>query len=60
MAGGPSEGRFSLVEHPIAARGLAAPVHLHTREDEFSYVLEGRWGFQLGGEVVYAEAGDLV
>lgn len=48
MGGGPSEGRFSLVEHPIVPRGLAAPVHLHTREDEFSFVLEGRWGFMLG------------
>ena len=60
MAGDPSEGRFSLVEHPIVPRGLAAPVHLHTREDEFSFVLEGRWGFQLGSDVVYAEPGDLV
>jgi mannose-6-phosphate isomerase-like protein (cupin superfamily) len=60
MTGGPSEGRFSLVEHPILPRGLAAPVHLHTREDEFSFVLEGRWGFQQGADVVYAEPGDLV
>jgi mannose-6-phosphate isomerase-like protein (cupin superfamily) len=60
MAGGPSEGRFSLVEHPIVPRGLAAPVHVHRREDEFSFVLEGRWGFQLGSNVVYAEPGDLV
>jgi mannose-6-phosphate isomerase-like protein (cupin superfamily) len=60
MAGGPSEGRFSLVEHPIVPRGLAAPVHVHRREDEFSFVLEGRWGFQLGPDVVYAEPGDLV
>lgn len=60
MAGGPSEGRFSLVEHPIVPRGLAAPVHVHRREDEFSFVLEGRWGFQLGQDVVYAEPGDLV
>jgi mannose-6-phosphate isomerase-like protein (cupin superfamily) len=60
MAGGPSEGRFSLVEHPIVPRGLAAPVHVHRREDEFSFVLEGRWGFQLGTDVVYAEPGDLV
>src|SRR5918994_477735 len=60
MAGGPSEGRFSLVEHPIVPRGLAAPVHVHTREDEFSFVIEGRWGFQLGSDVVYAEPGDLV
>lgn len=60
MAGGPSGGRFSLVEHPIVPRGLAAPVHLHTREDEFSFVLEGRWGFQQAGDVVFAEPGDLV
>ena len=60
LAGGPSEGRFSLVEHPIVPRGLAAPVHVHRREDEFSFVLEGRWGFQLGSDVVYAEPGDLV
>jgi mannose-6-phosphate isomerase-like protein (cupin superfamily) len=60
VAGGPSEGRFSLVEHPIVPRGLAAPVHVHRREDEFSFVLEGRWGFQLESNVVYAEPGDLV
>jgi mannose-6-phosphate isomerase-like protein (cupin superfamily) len=60
MDGQPSEGRFSLVEHPIAPRGLAAPMHLHTREDEYSFILEGRWGFQLADTVVYAEPGDLV
>jgi mannose-6-phosphate isomerase-like protein (cupin superfamily) len=60
MDGGPSQGRVSLVEHPIVPRGLAAPVHLHTREDEFSFVLEGRWGFQQGADVVFAEPGDLV
>jgi mannose-6-phosphate isomerase-like protein (cupin superfamily) len=60
MDGRPTDGRFSLVEHPIVPRGLAAPVHPHTREDEFSFVLEGRWGFQLGSTVVYGEPGDLV
>lgn len=60
MDGGPSDGRFAVVEHPIVARGLAAPLHRHTREDEFSFILEGRWGFQQGTEVVYAEPGDLV
>jgi mannose-6-phosphate isomerase-like protein (cupin superfamily) len=60
MDGADAGGRFGLVEHPIAPRGLAAPLHLHTREDEYSFVLEGRWGFQLGDEVVYAEPGDLV
>ena len=36
-------GGFSMVEHPIAPRTMAAPWHMHTREDEYSYVLEGRW-----------------
>src|ERR687884_1651805 len=50
---------FSLVEHPIPPRMLVAPLHLHQREDEYSYVLEGRMGAQLGDDVVFAEAGDL-
>jgi mannose-6-phosphate isomerase-like protein (cupin superfamily) len=60
LDGGLSQGRFSLVEHPIVARGMAAPVHLHTREDEYSFILEGRWGFWQGGNTVFAEPGDLV
>jgi mannose-6-phosphate isomerase-like protein (cupin superfamily) len=51
---------FSLVEHPMSPRALAAPLHRHTREDEYSYILEGRMGALLGDEVVVAEAGDLV
>src|SRR5438477_10066237 len=43
-----SGGGFSLVEHPIPARTLAAPIHRHSREDEYSYVLEGRLGALLG------------
>ena len=58
--GAESGGTFSLVEHPIPPRTLAAPLHRHEREDEYSYVLEGRMGALLGDEVVYAEAGDLV
>ncbi len=53
-------GGFSLVEHPMPPRALAAPLHRHSREDEYSYVLEGRMGALLGDDVVYAEAGDLV
>ena len=52
--------RFSLVEHPMSARALAAPLHRHLREDEYSYVLEGRMGALLGDEVLTAQPGDLV
>ena len=52
--------RFSLVEHPMSPRALAAPLHRHTREDEYSYVLQGRMGALLGDDVVEAGPGDLV
>jgi mannose-6-phosphate isomerase-like protein (cupin superfamily) len=52
--------RFSLVEHPMSPRALAAPLHIHTREDEYSFVLQGRMGALLGDEVVEAGPGDLV
>ncbi len=53
-------GAFSLVEHPLPPRALGAPLHTHRAEDEYSYVLEGRVGMQLGDEVLEATPGDLV
>src|SRR5256886_12137813 len=58
--GAESGGGFSLVEHPMEPRALAAPMHRHGREDEYSFVLEGRVGADLGGEIVYGEVGDLI
>jgi len=58
--GAEASERFSLVEHPMSPRSLAAPVHRHTREDEYSFVLEGRMGALLGEDVVEAGPGDLV
>jgi mannose-6-phosphate isomerase-like protein (cupin superfamily) len=53
-------GGFSLVEHPMSAHALAAPLHRHAREDEYSYVVEGRMGALLGEDVLEAGPGDLV
>ena len=60
LSGDETGGGFALVEHPIPPRALAAPLHRHSREDEYSFVLEGRVGPLLGDEVVYGEAGDLI
>jgi mannose-6-phosphate isomerase-like protein (cupin superfamily) len=54
-----SGGGFSLVEHPVPPRSLCAPLHRHAGVDEYSFVLEGRMGALLGGQIVYAEAGEL-
>lgn len=53
-------GHFALVEHRLPPKVLAAPVHKHTREDEFSYILEGSVGAWFGGREVLAGPGDLV
>ena len=58
--GGETAQGFSMVEHPMSPHALAAPLHRHTREDEYSYVLEGRMGALLGDEHVEAGPGDLV
>lgn len=55
-----SGGTFALVEHPIEARALAAPMHTHQHEDEYTYVLEGEVGVQVGDEVRVARPGDLI
>ena len=51
---------FALVEHTLPPRALGSPLHRHANEDEFSYVLEGRLGAQLGDDVVEAGPGELV
>jgi mannose-6-phosphate isomerase-like protein (cupin superfamily) len=60
LDGGPSSGRFSMLEHPIIARGMAAPLHRHANEDEYSFILDGEWGFWQDGTVTFAGPGDLV
>ena len=57
---GETGGRLSIVEHTIAPGVLAAPMHRHEREDEYSFVLEGRVGAVFDGVEVYATAGDFV
>jgi hypothetical protein len=53
MVGGEeTQGNFALVEHPIVPRALAAPMHTHRHEDEYTYVLEGEVGVQIGEEVL--------
>jgi quercetin dioxygenase-like cupin family protein len=51
---------FALVEHTLPPRALGSPLHRHTSEDEYSYVLEGRLGAQLGDDVVEAGPGELI
>ncbi|MCW3058285.1 MAG: cupin [Capsulimonas sp.] len=43
-----------------ADQGGGVPPHIHSREDETFYILEGRFAFQIGDETVIANVGDTV
>lgn len=58
--GADTGGRFALVQHLFAAKALAAPMHRHRDEDEYTFVLHGRIGAVIEGAEVVAEPGDLL
>ena len=60
VSGKESGGGFALVEHPMPPHALAAPLHRHHHEDEYSFVLKGQIGALLGNEVIYGNVGDLI
>jgi quercetin dioxygenase-like cupin family protein len=52
-------GRVAVLEH-LAPRGAGSPLHVHRRENEWFYVLEGELTFWVGGEAIAAPAGSFV
>jgi len=44
----------------LAERGMATPVHRHSREDEAFYVLDGEVSVYVGDDVVRAGVGDFL
>jgi quercetin dioxygenase-like cupin family protein len=52
-------GAVAVIEH-LAPRGAGSPLHVHSREDEWFYVIEGELTFWVGGEVSVAPAGTFV
>jgi quercetin dioxygenase-like cupin family protein len=60
ISGEQTGGLFAVVEHPIDPMSAAAPYHTHTKEDEYSIVLEGVVGFALDQDVVIGHPGDTI
>ena len=52
-------GQLSVVEHPVDPKG-ASLRHTHSKEDEYTFILEGRIGFQVGDVEFTADPGTLV
>ena len=58
--GADTGGRCAVVEHLFEPRALAAPLHRHRDEDEWSYVLTGRLGAVIEGREVEVGPGHLL
>jgi mannose-6-phosphate isomerase-like protein (cupin superfamily) len=54
-----SGGAYSMMEASYAPNS-GPPLHLHHREDEWWYILEGNFVFEIDGERVNAGPGDTV
>jgi quercetin dioxygenase-like cupin family protein len=50
----------SLAWHAVFPDGTFVPPHIHPTQDEFVYVLSGRYDLWLDGKDFVAKAGDLV
>jgi len=59
ISGTDTGGAFAIVEHPIEP-GRLVPPHVHLREDEYSYVLEGTIGARVGDHEVAAGPGSYL
>jgi quercetin dioxygenase-like cupin family protein len=59
LFGEQTNGQVSIVEHPFPV-GACVPPHLHTKEDEYSIVTEGKIGFRSGDREVVLDAGGYI
>ena len=58
-SGDSTGGRVAVIEH-LAPQGAGSPLHVHHREDEWFYVIEGSVTFWVGGQVFEAGPGAFV
>jgi len=54
-----TKGKFALIE-TVARKGNVPPPHIHHREEETFYVLEGETTFSVGGQTIKATPGTMV
>jgi quercetin dioxygenase-like cupin family protein len=52
-------GAVAVIEH-LAPRGAGSPLHVHSRENEWFYVIEGELTLWVDGETIVAPAGSFV
>jgi quercetin dioxygenase-like cupin family protein len=59
-ASGEATGGVVAVIEQLAPKGAGSPLHVHHREHEWFYVIEGELTFWVGGETIVASEGSFV
>lgn len=59
VSGNDTDGAFCVV-HCVAQKKHQPPLHIHEKDDETFYVLEGKLTFFVGDTTITAKAGDYV
>ncbi len=57
---GAETGNSSFVLEALVPPGGGPPPHIHLKEDEFFYLLEGSLSVHVGGKTIEATAGDFI
>ena len=60
ISGDDTNGGFALFEQISVTQGRGTPLHVHHKQDEVFYVLEGEYYFQIGEEKFKTFAGDTI
>jgi len=60
ISGDDTNGGFVLFEQTSVSPGRGTPLHVHHKQDEVFYVIEGEYYFQVGEEKFKAFAGDTI
>ena len=60
ISGSDNDGGFALFEQTSLSQGRGTPLHVHHKQNEVFYVVEGNYYFQVGEEKFQLSAGDSI
>jgi quercetin dioxygenase-like cupin family protein len=60
ISGNDTDGGFALLEQTSLSQGRGTPLHVHDKQDEVFYVIEGEYAFQVGEDKFRLHTGDSI
>jgi quercetin dioxygenase-like cupin family protein len=60
VSGSDTEGGIAIFEQTSLSQGRGTPLHIHHKQDEVFYVIEGAYYFKVGDEKYHLTAGDSI